>query len=683
MVGARPPTIPTSIGESVSVIVRFDFRSDGMSATVVLYLTTRPLKLDPSRTIRADVFPSKSSAFTRSGSMSRFVRRRYLRHPDYSRQALDLTPAQRDRIIDKLTLLYGELDAKAYYWELERLIQVHHAHKPIELVQADADFDPRDRFTEADVVAITYGDLIDSPNTHPLRALSIIFENLFRGVFSTVHILPFFPYSSDRGFSVIDYEEVDPRLGRWEDIERLGDQYRLMFDGVINHVSSKSEWFREFLARNPNYEDFFVSFESPQAISQEHLRLILRPRTSSLLTEYHTLHGPRWVWTTFSPDQIDLNFRSENVLFRVLDVLLYYVRRGADIIRLDAATYLWRELGTSSAHLPQTHALVQLFRAVLDVVAPRVALITETNVPHADNISYFGDGTNEAHMVYNFALPPLVLWTFHSGDWTRLAEWAATIIPPSETTTFLNFLDSHDGIGLLPVAELLSAQERQQLVRRTTHHGGLVSFRAAGDGTQTPYELNIPWYNALNDVDSEEPEDLQIARFLASRAVALALLGVPAIYLPSVVGAYVTADYKVNERDPRSINRNTIRVQQLLDQLSVPESHAAQILERFVHLIQTRTRCAAFHPSAAQRILLVNQAVFCVIRRARRSEEIVIALTNVTASAQELHLPLADVGEPHRIWRDTLTDRHIRADNDALRVPLDAYEIIWLEPSRA
>jgi glucosylglycerate phosphorylase len=609
--------------------------------------------------------------------------RRYLRQPDYSRPTLEVPPAQRKRIVDTLTVLYGELDAGAYYWEVERLMQVHHAHRPLEMLAADAEFDPHDRFTERDIVAITYGDLIDSPNTHPLRALSIIFENLFRGLFSTVHILPFFPYSSDRGFSVIDYETVDPRLGRWEDIERLGDKYRLMFDGVINHVSSKSEWFREFLARNPDYEDFFVSFESPQAISEEHLRLILRPRTSSLLTEYQTLRGPRWVWTTFSPDQIDLNFRSANVLFQVLGVLLYYIRRGAGVIRLDAATYLWRELGTSSAHLPQTHALVQLFRAVLDVVAPQVALVTETNVPHDDNVSYFGDGTNEAHMVYNFALPPLVLWTFHAGDWTRLAEWASTIVPPTETTTFLNFLDSHDGIGLLPVAELLTDAERQQLVRRTIQHGGLVSYRAREGQEQTPYELNIPWYNALNDVDSDEPEDMQIGRFLASRAVAMTLVGVPAIYLPSIVGAYVTSDYKVNERDPRSINRNTIHVPELLEQLSVPTSHAARILERFVHLIHVRTHLDAFHPASEQRVVFANPAVFSIVRRARRSEGIVIALTNITARAQKLRLSLSDLDVQSSTWRDALTERYIRGEGDVLRVPLDPYEVIWLEPSRA
>jgi glucosylglycerate phosphorylase len=614
--------------------------------------------------------------------MPRSPRRRYLPEPDYLRSTLEMTPSQCERIVDKLTILYGKLDASAYYWEVERLMQVHHAHKPPDMLRADAEFDPRERFTEEDVVAITYGDLIDSPTTHPLKALSNIFETFFSGVFSTVHILPFFPYSSDRGFSVIDYEEVDPKLGRWEDIERLGDEYRLMFDGVINHVSSKSEWFREFLARNPNFEDYFVSFDSPQAISEEHLRLILRPRTSSLLTEFPTLRGPRWVWTTFSPDQIDLNFRSENVLFRVIAVLLYYVRRGADIIRLDAATYLWRELGTSSAHLPQTHALVQLFRAVLDVIAPRVALITETNVPHDDNVSYFGDGTNEAHVVYNFALPPLVLWTFHAGDWTRLAEWATAIVPPSDMATFLNFLDSHDGIGMLPVTDLLTIEERQQLVRRTIAHGGLVSYRTAAGGVQTPYELNIPWYNALNDIDSAESESLQIARFLASRAIALALLGVPAIYLPSIVGTHMTTQAKVNERDPRSSNRNTIRVQELYEQLSIPESHASQVLEGFVHLIRARTRCRAFHPSAEQRVVLASRAIFSVLRKARAGE-IVLALTNVTAAAEDMRLSLADVREVYVNWRDLLSDRQFRADDGVLRLRLDAYETIWLEPLRA
>ena len=613
--------------------------------------------------------------------MPRFARLRYLPEPDYSRPPLEVTPLQRQRIVEKLTVLYGELDAQTFYWEVERIMQVHYAHKSEELRRADAEFDPRDRFTEEDVVAVTYGDLIESPNMRPLVALRVIFEKLFQSVFNTVHVLPFFPYSSDRGFSVVDYEEVDPNLGRWEDINRIGQNYKLMFDGVVNHISSKSEWFREFLNCNPDYHDSFVSFESAQAISPDHLRLILRPRTSSLLTEYQTLRGPRWVWTTFSPDQIDLNFRSERVLFRVLTVLLYYLRHGADMIRLDAATYLWRELGTASAHLPETHALVQLFRAVMDVVAPRAAIITETNVPHQHNISYFGDGTNEAHMVYNFALPPLVLWTFDSGDWTRLAHWASEIQPPSETTTFLNFLDSHDGIGLLPVAEILSEAEIRRLIRRTIEHGGLVSFRTAEGGAQTPYELNIPWYNALNDVDSSEPDELQIARFMASRAIALALLGVPAVYLPSTVGAHVTADYKVSERDPRGINRNTIRVAELLRQLSVPGSHASRILTRFVSLIQARIGCPAFHPAAGQRVLLKDPAVFSVLRQSLRSDHFVLALTNVTTGARDFVLPRHELGDAPLLWRDLITGATVRCEGDVLRIPLDAYEVVWLVPS--
>jgi sucrose phosphorylase len=614
--------------------------------------------------------------------MTRFERLRYLPEPDFHRPLLEPQPAQRQRILEKLTALYGELDALSCYWEVERIMQAHYAFKSDAQRRADAEFDESERFTEEDVVAITYGDLIDSPDLPPLVALHVIFNKLFRGVFTTLHLLPFFPYSSDRGFSVVDHQEVDPKLGQWEDIERLSDSYRLMFDGVINHISSKSEWFQEFLACNWEYEGFFVSFDSPSAIGDEDLQRILRPRTSSLLTRFQTLRGPRWVWTTFSADQVDLNFRHERVLFRVLSLLLYYLRRGADVIRLDAATYLWREVGTSSAHLPQTHALVQLFRAILDVVDPRVTLITETNVPHADNVSYLGDGSNEAHMVYNFALPPLVLWTFHTGDWTRLARWAEQLTTPSRTTTFLNFLDSHDGIGVLPAAEILSAAEIEQLVERTKRHGGLVSYRTARDGEQTPYELNIPWYNALNDVDSSEPADLQIARFMASRAIALALPGVPAIYLPSMVGAHVTAAYKVNERDPRGINRNTIRVGELLDQLSIPTSHASRILRRFVALIHARARSPAFHPAAEQRVVLNNPSVFSVLRKARRGDEVVLALTCVAARARKLDLSLEELGESHEVWLDLLTGRPVRVERGRLRILLDAYQVAWLVPHR-
>lgn len=607
-----------------------------------------------------------------------FTRRRYLDRPDYTQPLLSLSAEARQRLLTALTVLYGEEKASACLPEVERILQVHCAHKTPAILDRELCFSAIDRFTERDVVAITYGDLIHSPGQPPLVALRHIFAEVFAGTFNVVHLLPFFPYSSDRGFSVIDYEEVDPSLGTWDDIQRLGETHRLMFDGVVNHVSSQSHWFREFLNGNPAYENFFISFNTREAISPDHLRLILRPRTSNLLTAFPTLRGVRHVWTTFSPDQVDLNYRNEQVLFRVLEVLLYYVRRGADILRLDAATYLWRELGTSCAHLVQTHALIQFFRAVMDTVAPHVGLITETNVPHEDNISYFGDGHNEAHMVYNFALPPLVLWTLHSGDCTYLARWAASLRTPSDTTTYFNFLDSHDGIGLLPVRNILAPHEVQQLVDRTFAHGGLVSMRTNTDGTTTPYELNIPWYNALNPDDHDETADTKIDRFLASRAIALTMKGLAAVYLPSIIGAHVTADTPVNTKDPRSINRNTINTPALFEQLRDSNSAAFRISQRFSHMIGVRVQCPAFHPAAGQRVLFCTSHVFALLRESRDLQHRVLCLTNVTAEPQRFDADEAKLHMTASGWVDLLTGEEYPATNGRLGLTLRGYEVRWL-----
>jgi sucrose phosphorylase len=514
---------------------------------------------------------------------------------------LEVSPGQKRALLNKLTFLYGRKRAAACYPELERIMQVYFAHKTPEKIEEDRGFDPANRFTEKDVILITYGDGVHSPGKKPLQALSDILNVLCRRLINTVHILPFFPFSSDRGFSITDFEEVDPELGTWEDIERLSLGFRLMFDGVVNHVSSTSRWFQEFLNGNPNYQDYFINFSTKDSVSDDHLRLILRPRTSPLLTSFRTIHGPKFVWTTFSPDQVDLNYKSEKVLLRIVEILLTYVRHGAEIIRLDAITYLWAELGTRSAHLKQTHAIVQLLRLILDVVAPRVALLTETNVPHEDNVSYFGDGGNEAQMVYNFALPPLVLLAFHTGDCRRLTDWAASLHRVSDTATYFNFLDSHDGVGLLPVKNILPQEEIDLLAARAVDHGGLVSHRDAGDGTQVPYELNITWFNALNREGSDESLELQVKRFMASRAISLALLGVPGVYLPSLVGRRNDQEAVRRSGEARSINRGAIDERVLFERLGDASSAFHRIAHRFFHLLRPSiptpgSKCSAATP---------------------------------------------------------------------------------------
>jgi sucrose phosphorylase len=380
------------------------------------------------------------------------------------------------------------------------------------MMELEKDFDTSERFTEKDTILITYGDLLRGEGRSGLQALDNFLNERTRlkDAVSTLHILPFFPYSSDRGFSVIDFRAVDPNLGTWHDIEELGRHFRLMFDGVLNHCSSRSPAFQEFLNGNPQYKDVVISYRSPDELTPEQRKLIVRPRTSDILSKYQSIDGPVWVWTTFSSDQVDLNYRSPEVLMFIIETVLFYVRWGADLLRLDAVTYLWSEPGTSSVHLAQTHEIIKLFRDVLDVVAPWVALVTETNVPHKENVSYFGNGYDEAQMVYNFALPPLVLHTFYREDTTALSEWAQKLEYPSKRTTFLNMLDTHDGVGLMGVKNILSREDIDFIVQKAREHGAFISNRSLGGGREEPYEVNVTWFSALNHDNSEEEIEFQV-----------------------------------------------------------------------------------------------------------------------------------------------------------------------------
>lgn len=599
--------------------------------------------------------------------------------PDYSRPVLELDNKLEERIRDKLKFLYGDESADKLYDELFRLLKVYYAHKTPEMIEWEKDFDEKNRFTEKDVILITYGDLISGKNQKPLVTLEILCKTYLKGVFNTLHILPFFPYSSDRGFAVMDFEEVDPHLGSWDDILNLREDFRLMFDGVFNHVSSKSSWFQEFLNQNPYYQNFFTVFSTKEEISPDHLKLIVRPRTSDVLTEFRTLNGARLVWTTFSPDQIDLNFKNPEVLLKMVDILLTYVRRGSDIIRLDAVTYLWEELGTSCVHLDQSHVSIKLFRDVLDAVAPHVALITETNVPHKENIRYFGNGHDEAQMVYNFALPPLVLYTFQTGNSRKLTEWAASLERISDTATYFNFLDSHDGIGVMAVKNILTPEEIEIMALRIVEHGGFISYKAEGDGNEVPYELNITWYSALNRDDSDESRELKIKRYLASRSIALVVMGVPGIYFHGLLGSKNDADAVLEEGHTRSINRTTIRKKELLAEMDNKNSNIYQVAGGLIRLIHYRIREKCFHPDAPQTILSLSDRVFSVLRTSTDGQEIIMAIINITNDPESLSIDLRMHGLKGQQWTDILTKKRYNANGNNLEINLDPYDVLWLK----
>ena len=600
--------------------------------------------------------------------------------PDYTKPLFEIPPEARKRMLGRLTFLYGEIVAETFMPELERILEVHYAHKSRKLIEREKEFDPRDRFTQEDVILITYGDLLRGEEQNPLAELAKFCDTYLEGTINTLHLLPFFPYSSDRGFSITDFETVDPNLGTWEDIEDLEGRYQLMFDGVFNHVSSKSRWFQEFLNGNPYYWGFFIHFISPDELSVQERKKIFRPRTSDILSGFHSINGLMHVWTTFSKDQVDLNYTNPDVLMRVIEILLFYVRKGARIIRLDAVTYLWAIRGTRCASLEQTHEIVKLFRDVLNAVAPGVALITETNVPHKENLSYFGNGHDEAQMVYNFALPPLVLHTFYTGDVTALSKWARELEFISDTTTFFNFLDSHDGIGLMAVRGILTGKEIDFIIQRAEEHGGYVSYKTGRDGTEVPYEINITWFSALNRDDSDEDIAFQVKRFVASRIIALVLRGVPGIYLHSLMGTRNDVEAVLATKSKRDINRTVSDAKAITDTLKDPLSKFSRISREFGRLIVIRTKHRAFHPNGGQRILSISTAIFSVVRISPEGTRFVLTLTNVTSRVCHIEVPLSELGTDETRWVDLVSGMEWIAENEKLFITLQPYDVIWLEP---
>lgn len=603
----------------------------------------------------------------------------YNRDPDFKKPLLELPDDMRERMLSRLAFLYGEDKASQWLPELERILKVHHAHKPQELIELGKDYDPAERFTEKDMVLITYGDAIKGDHNSSLAALHRVIQSYNKGAVNTIHILPFFPYSSDRGFAVVDFKAVDPKIGTWECIRNLGAEYDLMFDGVVNHCSSRSEMFREFLKGNPLYKDFFIAYDSPDDLTADQRSKIFRPRTSDILTRFDTINGSKHVWTTFSEDQIDLNFRNPLVLLEVIEGLLFYVRRGADIIRLDAVTYLWSEPGTECVHLPQTHAVVKLLRDVMDTVAPGVALITETNVPHAQNISYFGNGRDEAHMVYNFALPPLVLFTFYAQDATAISRWAANLTIDSNTATFFNILDTHDGVGVMGVKGILSQDEIAFMIQCAKEHNAYISYKSTEFGEE-PYEINTTWWSAINRDDSDEEVTLQVKRYLASRSLALVIKGVPGIYTHGALA--VPSDHQLAKKTgvKRDINRGVIDPDFFAAQLKDPHSKRSLLRPSFLKAALIRTRNRAFHPQGEQRIFTLSPGVFTVLRVSPEGRQRILTLTNVTDKALQIKVNLAELGLQEPRWRDLISGGHQSAQQDRLHIDLQPYDIIWLTP---
>ncbi len=530
------------------------------------------------------------------------------------------------------------------------------------------------QLSEKDVVLITYGDQVNKDYEPSLQTLKEFMDRHLKGVVNSVHILPFYPYSSDDGFSVVNYGAVDPKMGSWREIEKISSDYRLMVDGVINHISQFSDWFKAYLAGDPYFQDFFVDVDPSIDLSK-----VVRPRALPLLSEFVDDAGKiRNVWTTFSKDQVDLNYKSHRVLRNVLDALFYYVEKGATLIRLDAIAFIWKEIGTECVHLEETHELIQLMREVLHEVAPEVIIITETNVPHHENVSYFGSGDDEAQMVYNFALPPLLLHSVLNENTKTLTQWAKTLTLPSDKVCFFNFTASHDGIGLRPVKGILTDDEVNNVVAAVKDHGGLVSYKTDADGTQSPYELNCSYIDALTN--PKENDEFRYKRMLLTQASVLAMPGVPGVYFHSLVGSRNYKDGVKHSGVNRTINREKYNIDWLEKELSTLGTLAKTILDSYKRLISIRINETAFNPFGEFEFLDLGTKIFAVDQHSVDKKERIVAVHNFSNDEvtcilpQNISYPLNNI-----LASNSVSFSDTNAVIDDAKLTLKPYQMMWLK----
>ncbi|PLW81672.1 alpha-amylase [Kineobactrum sediminis] len=573
-----------------------------------------------------------------------------------------------DRVLQHLQVIYHHV---AVPQGLEQL-----ADELVSTMGLDGDVHfPRqyaNHWNQGDVVMITYGDTVLAENEKPLQTLKRFLDNYTGGVISAVHLLPFYPWSSDDGFSVLDYSSVNEALGDWDDVAAIAADYDLMADLVINHCSSRSLWFENFLKDEDPGRDYFFT-----ASPDDDLSAVVRPRTSPLLREVTTARGTEWVWCTFSHDQVDLDFRNPAVLRQFVSIVRHYLNNGVRLFRLDAVAFLWKIPGTSCLNLEQTHELVRLLRTLVEHARPDAVLITETNIPNRENLSYFGNA-NEAHCVYNFSLPPLLLNTLVSGDCSYLKQWLMSMPPAQNGTTYFNFVASHDGIGLRPAEGLLSDEELDTLIATMQEFGGHVSYRALEDGRNRPYEINISLFDALQGT-LDGPDEHGLARFLCAHAIMFGLEGIPGLYIHSFLGTRNDYSRVKHSGHNRAINRHQWQLAELDEALTDPVASHGLVVRGLRDLLAIRRCQPAFHPNATQFTLHLGCHLFGFWRQSMDRRQSIFCISNISNEDQPLNLQDINLIEYHQ-WLDLISGEHYAGREQQL--VLEPYQTLWITNMR-
>ncbi len=520
------------------------------------------------------------------------------------------------------------------------------------------------RVSEKTLALICYGDsLLNGNKEKTIKIFKKFFKKKLDKFFEIIHFLPFYPSSSDSGFAVKDHYQVDKKLGNWSEIYKQSKRTNIMADIVINHASSKGLWFKNFLANKSPGKDYFLTVGKKFDISK-----VIRPRENKLLKRISIFKKNNLLWRTFSNDQIDLNFKNPKVLLRFIKIIINLANNGVTIFRLDAIAYLWKKSGSNCVNLKETHEIIRLFRIVCNSLKSKPIIITETNLPEKENLSYFGVKNNESHWIYNFSLPPLLIHSFLFEDSTYLNKWSKNLPMTRIGNNYLNFIASHDGIGMRPAEGYLNKYNLSKFFKRLKKNGGQFSYRKVLGSSKKVYEANITLFNAFQKTDYDKKGRYFLERYTSAHAIMIAFEGIPAIYFNSLFGTS-NDEYKYiisgNKRDLNRYKWNKNRLENLLKNKSSKQS---VFYQRIVNLILIKRQNKAFHPNAKRESLYMGKKIFCFKRTSLDKKQVIFNITNLSSKNQKFVM-----NNKFRLYKNLLDKSKINH-----KLVLQPYETLWL-----
>ncbi len=519
--------------------------------------------------------------------------------------------------------------------------------------------------SEKTSLIICYGDAVYSNEKGSIKVFQSFFQKNLKKYFDTIHFLPFYPSSSDSGFAVKDHYKIEKRIGNWSDLKRISKYNNIMADIVINHSSARGLWFKNFLKRKKPGKDYFLTVNSKFNTSK-----VVRPRDHELLKKIKIFDKSDYLWRTFSPDQIDLNFKNPSVLLRFIKIMIHLINNGITIFRLDAIAYLWKENGSKCINLRQTHEIIKLLRIISNHLNVETIIITETNLPEKENLSYFGKN-DEANWIYNFSLPPLLIHAFLFENNSYLNKWSKNLPVAKFGNNYLNFIASHDGIGIRPTEGILNNKSLNNFLKRLKKNGSKFSYRKVHNKSKKVYEANITVFDALKKSDYDPKGKFFLERYVAAHAIMISFEGIPAIYFNSLFGKSNDEAKYIITGNNRDVNRYKWNYKNIIRKLSDNKTKQSIFYSNIANLLSIRRKQKAFHPNGKRYNINLGSKLFCFKRLSLDKKQLIICITNLSSKNQTTKL-----NKEFQNYKDLLNLKTKFKDKNLLT--LKPFQTVWL-----